>query len=458
MAGLIKPVRSWRESVAIYLHPRVVGMLFLGFSSGLPLLLTLSTLSIWLKEEGVTKTTIGLFALVGMPYALKFLWSPLIDRVPIPLLTPLLGRRRGWAILTQLVLMLAIVGLGSTNPAENLGLTALCALLVAFCSASQDIVVDAYRVEILDKSQYGAGAGMVVMGYRIGMLASGAGALYLASYVGWFEVHAVMAALVTVGIVTILLNPEPKVVKSAESVAREERVTNYLARRPDLRAWQAGTLAGMYSAVVCPFADFMARRGWAVILLFVIFYKFGDSLAGVMAYPFYVELGFSKIEIANISKLFGLAATIIGGFLGGLLVRKFGVMNSLLICGVLQMLSNLLFAVQAMVGHDIYMLTVTIGIENLAGGMGTAAFIAYLMSLCTLAYTMTQYALFSSLFAIALRVFAAPSGWLADQLDWISFFLLTTGAALPGLLLLLWLMRSFRVEEHGAARTPTPAK
>ena len=434
-------MQRWLAAAAVYREPRVIAILFLGFSSGLPLLLTLSTLSIWLKEEGVTKTTIGVFALVGLPYALKFLWSPLIDRVPVPLLTPLLGRRRGWAILTQLVLMLAIVGLGSTSPSGDPELTALFALLVAFCSASQDIVVDAYRVEILEERQYGAGAGMVVMGYRIGMLASGAGGLYLASYMGWFEVYAVMAALVTVGVATILLNPEPEAVETAESMARDERITSYLARRPNLRSWQASMQGWWYGAVVCPFTDIMARRGWAFVLLFVIFYKFGDSLAGVMAYPFYVEVGFSKIEIANISKLFGLAATIIGAFLGGLLVRKIGIMNSLMVCGVLQLLSNLMFAVQAVVGHNLAMLTLTIGIENLTGGMGTAAFIAYLMSLCNLAYTMTQYALFSSLFAIALRVFSVPSGWLADQLDWVSFFLLTTVAAAPGLILLLWLMR-----------------
>ena len=451
-------MRRWLDAVAIYREPRLIAILFLGFSSGLPLLLTLSTLSIWLKEEGISKTSIGLFALVGLPYALKFLWSPLIDRVSLPLLSSLLGRRRSWAILTQLILMLAIVGLGSTSPAEEPWLTASYALLVAFCSASQDIVVDAYRVEILEERQYGAGAGMVVMGYRIGMLVSGAGALYLASYVGWFEVYAAMAALITIGIVTILLNPEPKAVETAESIARDERLTSYLAHRPDLHSWKVSTLAWLYGAVVCPFADFMGRRGWVVILLFILLYKFGDALVGVMANPFYLEIGFSKIEIANISKLFGFAATLIGAFLGGFLVKKLGVMSSLLVCGVLQMLSNLMFAVQAVIGHNLSVLALTIGIENIAGGMGTAAFIAYLMGLCNRTYTMTQYALFSSLFAIAGRIFSVPGGWLADNIDWVSYFLLTTLAAVPGLVLLIWMMRAFPPPQTETRPSETPAE
>ena len=434
-------ISRWLDAVAVYREPRVIAILFLGFSSGLPLLLTLSTLSFWLKEEGLSKTTIGLYAAVGLPYALKFLWSPVMDRVSLPLLTAFLGRRRGWAILTQLLLMVAIVGLGSTHPAEEPWLTAAFAVLVSFCSASQDIVVDTYRIEILEERQYGAGAGMVVMGYRIGMLVAGAGGLYLATFVGWFEVYATMAALITIGVATILLNPEPAAVETAEAKARDEQLAKYLARRPDLAGRRATVVAWLHGAVVSPFADFMARRGWMPVLLFIMIYKFGDSLVGVMAYPFYIEMGFSKIEVANISKLFGFAATLVGGFVGGLVVKKAGVMNSLLVFGIFQMLSNLMFAVQAAVGYDLGMLTLTIGIENLAGGMATAAFIAYLMGLCNLTYTMTQYALFTSLFAIAGRIFSVPGGWLADNMDWVAYFVLTTAAALPGLLLLVWMMR-----------------
>ncbi len=424
-------MRRWIEAAALYRDKRVLAILFLGFSSGLPLLLTFSTLSIWLKELGVSKTTIGLFALVGTPYTLKFLWAPLVDHLRVPFLTAWLGPRRSWAILTQLALMAALVGLGATDPLQDLRLTAILALAVTFCSASQDIVIDAYRVEILEESQYGAGAATLVFGYRVGMLTAGAGALYLASYVDWSWVYTVMAGLVTVGIATILLSPEPK--RPGGDEART---------RPSHRGsgW-AEAAAWMQTAVIDPFADFMKRRGWVVILVFVIFYKFGDTLAGVMANPFYIELNFTKIEIANVSKLFGLAATLVGALLGGILVKKTGILRSLLICGVLQMLSNLMFAIQAAVGHSVPMLTLTIGIENLTGGMGTAAFVAYLSSLCSVAYTATQYALLSALMSVPRTLLSAPAGWLADHLDWVTFFLLTTGAAIPGLLLLWWLMR-----------------
>ncbi|MCK4488302.1 MAG: MFS transporter, partial [Desulfobacterales bacterium] len=316
--------RRWLESCAVYADRRVVTILFLGFSSGLPLALTFGTLSIWLAEVGVSKTTIGLFALMGTPYTFKFLWAPLVDRMPVPYLTRRLGRRRGWAIVTQLALMATIAGMGATNPAARPGLTAVFALMVAFWSASQDIVIDAYRVEILEERQYGAGAAMIVLGYRIGMLVSGAGALYLATYVGWFATYGLMTAFMIVGITTILLNPEPQVRKSRDSIEQERRIAAYLEARPNPLGKRAKALAWIYGAVISPFAEFMSRRGWLVILLFILLYKFGDALAGVMSNPFYVELGFTKIQIASISKAFGLAATIIGSVIGGVIVDRMG--------------------------------------------------------------------------------------------------------------------------------------
>ena len=424
--------REWMRAAAVYREPRVLAVIALGFASGLPLLLTASTLAIWLAEAGVDKTTIGLFALVGVPYSLKFLWAPLIDRLRLPVLTRAFGRRRGWMLLTQFALMAALVGLGAAHPARDPALTALLALVVAFCSASQDIVIDAFRVEILEERQQGAGAAAIVFGYRMAILVAGAGALYLATVVSWFWTYATMAALISVGIVTVLLTPEP--------AGRPEQERGAAARRPGGLA-EAG--AWIYEAVVAPFAEFMRRRGWLAILAFIVLYKFGDALAGVMANPFYIEMGFSKAEIASISKLYGLVATLAGGFLGGLLVSRWGIVPSLLACGLLQMLSNLMFAVQAVAGHDIGVLMLTISIENLSGGMGTAAFVAYLSSLCNVAYTATQYALLSSLMSVARTTFASPAGWIADQTDWVTFFLLTTVAALPGLLLLLWMTRRF---------------
>lgn len=428
-------LRGWIADFAIYAERPVLVQLFMGFASGLPLLLTLSTLTVWLAEVGVSKTSIGLFALVGAPYTFKFLWAPLIDRLPIPPFTSLLGRRRGWMVATQIGLILSLLGLGASDPAVDAGRTALFAVLVAFFSASQDIVIDAYRVESLSERQQGAGAGILVFGYRMAMLVAGAGALYLAAFHGWFVTYAVMSALVLVGMVTILLSPEPQAADDAADRAdARHRTRGLTGKRAALAGW-------LYRAVIAPFADFMRRGHWLTILLFIVLYKFGDALAGVMANPFYIEMGFSKIEIANISKLFGLVATLAGGLLGGIMVARLGLLKSLLACGFLQMASNLMFAVQAMVGYDLAMLTVTIGLENFTGGMGTAAFVAYLSSLCNVAYTATQYALLSSFMAFARTILASSGGWIADHVDWVSFFLISTAAAIPGLLVLVWIMR-----------------
>ena len=416
------------EAAKIYGDTRVLRLLFLGFASGLPLLLTASTLAVRLTESGVTKTAIGIFALVGLPYAFKFLWAPAIDRLALPFFTRALGRRRGWIVLTQLCLILSLLGLGFADPARDVGMVAVWAFVVAFCSASQDVVVDAYRVEILEERLYGAGAATLVFGYRVGLLVAGAGALYLATYFGWAAAYLAMAALVAVGLVTILLAPEPGAPEPGGAAP----------------APQGGgrALAWFQDAVLAPFQDFLTRPQWGVILLFVVLYKFGDSLAGVMANPFYLEIGFTKVEIANVSKLFGLGATLLGALAGGILVARTGILQSLLIAGVLQMVSNGMFALQALVGSDLGLLFATIGFENFAGGMGTAAFVAYLSSLCHLSYTATQYALLSSLMSFGRTLLASPGGWLADQTDWVAFFLLTTAAALPGLLLLLWIRRT----------------
>ncbi len=422
--------KSWLSAATVYKDPRVLAILFLGFSSGLPLALTGTTLSLWLREEGLTLTSIGLLANVATPYALKFLWAPLVDKMPIPILSKLLGRRRGWMVLTQICLILSILGLGSTNPAEQIELTALFAFLIAFSSASQDIVIDAYRVEISDEKSMAAGAAAIVFGYRIGMLVSGAGALYLASSMSWQATFSIMASLILIGIITILIAGEPKLrtqPTDAQETANSIAGTNYVK-------W-------VREAVIDPFAEFLTRPGWLPILLFVMFYKFGDSLAGVMSTPFFYDLGFTKIEIANVSKIYGTAATFIGLAIGGWLMAATGLYKTLWICGFLQLSSNLMYALQALAGNDVGVLAFTVGIENLAGGMGTAAFVAYLSSLCNVAFTATQYALLSSFMATARIWFSSPGGWLAENLGWVEFFLLTTVAAVPGMLLLWWLTR-----------------
>jgi PAT family beta-lactamase induction signal transducer AmpG len=423
-------MNSWLESLRIYREPRMLAVLFMGFSSGLPLPLTFGTLSFWLAETGISRTSIGLFALIGISYSFKFVWSPFIDRLPLPWLTRLFGRRRGWALTLQALLAAAILALGFTDPRTDPGLVALCAVIVAFLSASQDIVIDAYRIELLKPEEQGAGAAATQWGYRFGMIASSAGALFIAEFGGWSAAFTVMAALMGVGMLTVWLTPEP----AGSAAALAPMPGNTTSER--VFAW-------IQRAVIAPFADFMTRPGWVAILVFVVLYKFGDALAGVMANPFYVAMGFTKLEVASISKVFGVAATLAGLAVGGLMVFRLGMYQALLACGVLQAISNLMYALQSVVGHDVAMLTVTIGIENFTGGMGSAAFVAYLSSLCNVAFTATQYALLSSLATVGRTTLSASGGWLSDQLDWVTFFSVTTLAAIPGILMVLWLMRKF---------------
>jgi PAT family beta-lactamase induction signal transducer AmpG len=340
-----------------------------------------------------------------------------MDRVRLPLLTARFGRRRGWALLIQFLLALAILALGLTDPATDLTRVAICAIVVAFLSASQDIVIDAYRVELLDKDEQGAGAAATQIGYRVGMLASGAGALYLAQYFSWTAAYGVMAVLILLSMIVIVATREPH-------------------SPPAVRgAW-------LMTTVVAPFADFAKRRYWLLILIFVVLYKFGDALAGVMSGPFYIELGFEKSEIASVTKVFGVIASIVGVSLGGAAVYRWGLMRAVFICGALQMVSNLMYLVQLWAGHDLGMLAVTIAAENITGGMASAAFVAYLSSLCSPAFTATQYALLSALAAIARTLLASSGGFFADHLGWGSFFVLATACCVPGLALLLFLMRS----------------
>ncbi len=419
-------MNRWRKAVAVYREPRLLAVLFMGFSSGLPLPLTVGTLSFWLAQAGVTRTTIGLFALVGVSYNFKFLWSPLIDRLPLPLLTTKLGRRRGWALVIQVALAAAILALGFTEPGKDAAATALLAVVVAFLSASQDIVIDAYRIELLTEEEQGAGAAAIQWGYRLGMIAASAGALYAASFGGWHFAYSLMALLMGVGMATILVMPEPKAppLTLPVSGSSTERVLDWLN-----------------TAVIAPFGDFFRRRAWAPILLFVVLYKFGDALAGVMANPLYVSLGFTAAEVASISKVFGVFATLLGLALGGVAIVRWGLFPSLLICGVLQNVSSLMYIALAHAGHDNAMLALSIGIENITGGLGSAAFVAYLSQLCSIEFTATQYALLSSLSAVGRTTLASSGGWLADHLGWTPFFALATFAGLPGLLVLLWLMR-----------------
>lgn len=436
---------AWWTAAAVYREPRVVLLIFLGFASGLPFGVLADPLSAWLTEVGVSKTEIGLFALVSLPYSLKFLIAPFIDRLPLPLLTARFGRRRGWALVAQAVLIGALVLLGETDPRQSLVAIGVLATATAFASACQDVVLDAYRVESLEERQLAAGAANMVFGWRIGQMVAGAGGLLLAEVLPWAVVYAIMAALVGVGVITILAAPEPAVRITEGARALEAAGSRFLDRYRTLPPRLAQSLAWIYGACVCPFLEFLSRRGWLSILLFIMLYKFGDAVLAVMKVPFFLAMGFSKAEIAEVVKLFGFVATIAGGFIGGVVVARLGLMRGLLVCGVLMAVSNLVFLLQAWAGHDVTVLALTISVENITTGMGTTAFVAYMSSLCNVAYTATQYALLTSLMAMSRTVLSSGAGWLADQVSWPTFFILSTAAALPGLLLLLWMMRRYPV-------------
>ena len=412
---------KWRLAVAAYTEPRVLQVLALGFASGLPLLLTYSTLQAWLATVGVRRATLGAIALVGAAYSFKFVWAPLIDRVPPPL--PL-GRRRGWGITIQIFLIGALLALGSCNPKQNLPRMAILAVVVAFLSASQDIVIDAWRVESLTSDQQAPGAAMVQSGYRIGMLASGAGALFIASSAGWFAAYATMAALVGVGLLVFLLAPEPKVPSE----------TSYQARS----IWNVIGHA-FFNAVIAPFRDFMRRPLWPVILLAIFGYKLGEAMAGVMSTPLYISLGFSLPEIAAASKLFGFFSIVAGALIGGVVTTRFGIRRSLILCGILQSVGNLFFVLQALGGHRIGYLALCVTAENITGAMAGTALVTYLSSLCSPAFTATQYALLAALASLGRTVVASSGGILSERIGWVRFFLLTSVVALPAILLILWI-------------------
>lgn len=426
-------LKNWATAAQIYFDKRMLTMILLGFSSGFPLLLVFGTFNLWLKDAGVSLEVIGLFSLVKTPYSLKWAWSPIIDRVKLPLFCRL-GRRRGWALFTQLILMAAIWAMAVTDPIQQTMSMVIFAFIMVIASASQDIVLDAYRIESFTPKEQGAGVGVFVLGYRLGTIFSGAGALYMASVMSWEDVYKIMAAAAIIGMLTIIFSREPK--KEAQYVEPKCRGT-----------WRQRLECFMGRAVYEPFADFMKRRDWLYILLFIFLYRMSDAYIGPMAYPFYDDLGFTKGEIATISKVFGVIATICGTLIGGIVVSRYGVMKALLYCGIFQGASNLVFAVQAYLGHNIYGLMVNITIENVASGMGVAAYVAYMSSLCNVAYTATQYALLSSLMSFARDVFAATSGYLAAIVSWPMFFVITTFMSIPGLLVLLYLQKRIKLEK-----------
>jgi PAT family beta-lactamase induction signal transducer AmpG len=395
----------------VFRNRRIGVMVLMGFASGIPLALTGATLQAWMTVAGVDLRTIGIFTLVGIPYTLKFLWSPLMDRF-VP---PWLGRRRGWIVFTQIVLVLGIAAMAFCSPKNAPGVLAAIALLVAFFSASQDIVIDAYRTDVLHEEELGAGAAVFVTGYRLAMLVSGALALIMSDRIGWRSTYLLMAAVMSIGVVSTLFGPEP-----------------------ERKATPPKTIS---EAVLGPLKDFLSRRKAVLLLLLIVLYKLADAYAGSLTTAFLIRgVGFSVTDVGTVNKFFGLIATIVGAMLGGALMVRLGLFRSLLAFGILQGVSNLAYMVLAWTGKSYGMLVFSVGFENFTSGMGTAAFIALLMALCNHRYTATQYALLSSLAALG-RIFVAPtSGYVVEGVGWPGFFLITALTAIPGLLM-LWRLR-----------------
>jgi len=412
--------RGWRETLATYTQPRVVTFLFLGFSAGLPFLLVFSTLSAWLREFGISRTAIGFISWIGITYSFKFVWSPVVDRVPLPLLTRWLGRRRSWMLLAQAGIGLGLLAMSFCDPQADLWWLVVFALAVAFSSATQDIALDALRIEATDESLQGATAGTYQLGYRIAVLAAGAGALYLAQFGSWPLAYRVMATLALVGIATTLIISEPAKRIARGAAEREGKLADFAARQAGLSPVLREPMIFLYGAIVCPFVDFFIRFRWhgLVLLAFIGLFRLSDIAMGVMANPFYIDMGFTLQQIANISKIYGFVMSILGALLGGALVFRIGAAPLLAPSVLLIALSSLLFGWLAVLGHpDQLVLATAISVDNLVTGMAGSVFIAFLSSLTNAAYTATQYALFSSLMTLPGKVIAGYSGAIVDWLQ-----------------------------------------
>jgi MFS transporter, PAT family, beta-lactamase induction signal transducer AmpG len=436
------PKSSWRESLAVYLQPRVLIVLLLGFSSGLPLALSGSTLLIWMREAGVDLGTIGLFALVGTPYTLKFIWAPLVDALHVPLFTRAFGRRRGWLVFSQLLLIVSILLLAITDPSRSPLSVAVAALLVATMSSTQDIVVDAFRVESLPESEQAAGMASYVFAYRIGMLVSTAGALFIVSGFessgfartsAWMWGYVTMAALVLIGTVTALAATEPEQSVRAEAATRAETA-----------------LTRVLHAFIGAFSEFLSRPDSWAALAFVVLFKFTDAFSGSMTAPFVIDLGFSRNDYAAIVKGVGLAATLIGGFAGGFVARRYSLAASLWIGGALQAVANLSFSWLALSGVNEWALAFAITTENFTSAIGTVIFVAYLSALCrNPLHTATQYALLTALSAVGRTYLSSGAGYVAKAVGWPLFFVICVFAAVPSLVLLALLQRRGHFDELG---------
>ena len=515
------PQPGWRQSLRAFGHPRVITMLFLGFSAGIPLLLIFSSLSLWLREAGVERAAVTFFSWAALGYSFKFVWAPIVDKLPIPVLTQRLGRRRGWMLLAQCSIMAAIAGMALIDPASgqtSLRLMALAAVLLGFSSATQDIVIDAYRIESAESSLQAMMSSTYIAGYRIGMLVAGAGALFLAStfgsvkdaysYQAWQWSYFIMAMAMLVGVLTTLVIPEPTtnrtslssrsirdyagflvmfaaavtgfittfyysaeladdITKTLTKVFGTKQIAGFVVETARLSAgvvvaWLVATLVirtgvvnqdMMQETYVAPVKDFFGRYGLKSAMLLLVLvgvYRISDIVLGVIANVFYQDMGFTKVEIASVVKTFGLFMTIAGGFLGGILSVRYGVIHILFLGALLSAATNLLFMVLASMGHDLSMLYLVISVDNLSAGLASAAFVAFLSSLTNIQFTAMQYAIFSSLMTLFPKILGGYSGTIVDSIGYSSFFIMTALLGLP-VLFLVWRAGGF-VETQQSAK------
>lgn len=399
------------ETLKKIFSTRMLSMLLIGYSAGLPLLLIGSTLQAWMTDEGVDLTAIGLVSLLGLPYVFKFLWAPLLDRYKLPFFS----RRKGWMLCFQLLLVMAIFGLSLTDPKQDLNMVCVWAFLIALFSASQDVVLDAYRREILPDEELGLGSSLYVTGYRLAMLVSGALALFLADTIPWKNVYQWLAIFMAPSLLFTIFAPKENIHIPIPSNLKE--------------------------AVIGPLADFFSRKGAWIMLMFIMLYKVGDSMASNMTTPFILDIGYTKTDIATVAKTFGMIATILGGIVGGMMMLRMNIKIALTIFGVLQAVSTLGFSMLPSMEASFIALATVIAFENLASGMGTSAYAAYMASLTNKQFTATQYALLSALMGVPRVILASPTGWMAKQVGWEMFFVGCTLAAVPGLLLLVPVFR-----------------
>lgn len=445
---------SWQKALKSYRDPAILRILFLGFSSGLPFLMTLATLHVWLLEVGISKTSIGLFAAVTLPYSLKFLWAPVVDRYPLPGFCTLFGQRKGWMIFSQLCLMITLILLGKTRPDLSPLSTAVMASCVAFFSATQDIVVEAFRIETLMPHTSGLGAGASSTGYRLGMWVSGAGALYLASFFSWSTVYTSMAVCLLVGLITTLLSHEPMPpLHQKGNVIPLERPTpahQQDSGQPQEREEEKNSSVpqGLKALFQVPFQGLLKEKYIFSTLVFIFLFKVGDTVLNTMTMPFLLETGFSKIEIAHVAKSFGIACAVLGSLTGGLFLAKRRLIDNLVLSCAIQLVASLMFMIQARLGHHLPWLFISMGVENFACGMATAAYLVFLSSRCHPPFTGTHFALLCSFGSFCRVLVSSFSGWAADQVAWQDFYLMTGVLCLPALLFIGAVPQAFQRPNH----------